>query len=89
MQREAREHHAIRILYMILFWVLLRISLIATGLISILQWVLMWFRDEPVKSLLTFSCSLKTFQQQVIAYLTFQSEDKAFPFADWPEGKAE
>ena len=86
MQKEAREHHIFRLFYMILFWIFLRVSLIVTGLISFVQWLTLWFQDEPIESLLTFAKSLKVFQAQILAYLTFETEDKVFPFADWPDG---
>lgn len=85
MEKERREHHAFRLLYMILFWIFLRVSLIVTGLIGALQWIILWFQDEPIESLLDFSSSLRLFQTQIIAYLTFETEDKVFPFADWPQ----
>lgn len=84
MQREKREHHLFRILFMILFWVFLRISLVITGLIGFIQWIILWFQDEPIESLGSFSKALCRFQTQILAYLTFQSEDKVYPFADWP-----
>jgi hypothetical protein len=69
---------------MILFWLFLRFSLMATGLISLIQWVVLWFQDEPVESLVTFAKSLGMFQTQILAYLTFTSNEKVFPFTDWP-----
>ena len=87
MEKEQREHHLFRLLFMILFWVFLRISLVVTGLISIIQWVILWFQEEPIDSLMVFSRSLKLFQAQILAYLTFESEEKVFPFADWPNGE--
>ncbi len=84
MQKEQREHHIFRLGYMILFWLFLRVSLIVTGLMAFVQWLTLWFQDEPIESLLNFSRSLKTFQAQILAYLTFQTEDKVYPFADWP-----
>ncbi len=86
MQKEQREHHLFRLLYMILFWVFLRISLLVTGIISFVQWVVMWFQDEPIESLITFSVSLTIFQTQILSYLTFKTEDKVYPFAAWPDG---
>lgn len=84
MEKEQREHHLFRLMYMVLFWIFLRVSLLVTGLIALVQWVILWFQDEPIESLLTFSQSLKQFQEQILAYLTYQSEEKVFPFADWP-----
>jgi hypothetical protein len=84
MEKEVREHHLFRLLYMVLFWIFLRVSLILTGLIAFVQWVILWFQEEPIESLLEFAGSLRKFQAQILAYLTFESEDKVFPFADWP-----
>ena len=89
MQKEQREHHLFRLVYMILFWVFLRISLLVTGIIAFVQWVVMWFQDEPIDSLLVFSKSLTIFQTQILAYVTFKTEDKVYPFADWPSGDKE
>ncbi|WP_320826716.1 DUF4389 domain-containing protein [Reinekea sp.] len=84
MHKEQREHHLFRLFYIILFWLFLRFSLMATGLISLIQWVVLWFQDEPVESLVTFAKSLSVFQAQILAYLTFASDEKVFPFTDWP-----
>lgn len=84
MEKEVREHHLFRLLYMILFWIFLRVSLVLTGIISVLQWIILWFQDEPIESLLEFASSLRKFQAQILAYLTFETEDKVYPFADWP-----
>ena len=84
MEKEHREHHLFRLLFMILFWVFLRVSLVVTGLICFIQWVVLWFQDEPIESLLTFAKSLRQFQSQILAYLAFESEQKVYPFADWP-----
>jgi hypothetical protein len=84
METEKREHHLIRLLYMILFWIFLRLSLVVTGFIAVIQWVILWFQDEPIESLMEFAGPLKSFQAQILSYLTFESDDKVFPFADWP-----
>lgn len=84
MEREQKEHHAIRGLYMVLFWIFLRISLLITALIAVIQWAVLWFQEEPIEGLVEFSDSLNLFQQQIIRFLTFKTEDKVFPFADWP-----
>lgn len=84
MEREQKEHHAIRGLYMVLFWFFLRISLVLTALIAILQWAVLWFQDEQIEALVDFSTSLNQFQQQILLFLTFKTEAKVFPFADWP-----
>lgn len=87
MVKEEREHHLFRILYMILFWIFMRVSFVVTALIALIQWVALWFKEEPIESLAEFSSSLTQFQTQILSYLTFQTEEKVFPFTDWPEPK--
>lgn len=87
MEKEQREHHAFRLIFMILFWLFLRVSFALTGLASIIQWVALWFQEEPLEPLLQWNCALRRYQQQILAYLSFESEDKVFPFADWPSGE--
>ncbi|MDB9894629.1 DUF4389 domain-containing protein [Reinekea forsetii] len=84
MKKEQREHHLVRLPYMLLFWLFLRISLMVTGLISLIQWIVLWFQDEPIASLVAFAKPLSIFQSQILAYLTFASDDKVYPFTDWP-----
>lgn len=89
MNKEEREHHFFRGLYMVLFWIFLRVSLLITALIAIVQWAVLWFQDEPIEPLMNFGQDLSIYQQQILQYLTFQTEEKVFPFRDWPEaGKA-
>jgi hypothetical protein len=73
---------------MVLFWIFLKISLLVTLVIALIQWVILWFQDEPVESLYKFSASLMVFQRDILAYMTFQSDEKVFPFRDWPDGDA-
>lgn len=87
MEREQKEHHAIRGLYMLLFWIFLRLSLLLTALVAIFQWAILWFQDEPLDALVDFSSSLNQYQHQILRYLTFKTEDKVFPFADWPSAE--
>lgn len=85
---EDREHHIFKLLFIILFWVFFRVATIVMVIISLIQWVSLWFQDEPRESLLKFSSQLTLFQMQITKYLTFQSDDKVFPFADWPDAPA-
>lgn len=82
---EDREHHIFKLLYLILFWVFFRVATIVMVIIALIQWVSLWFQDEPRASLLTFSSQLTLFQAQITKYMTFQSDEKVYPFADWPD----
>ncbi|TCS39934.1 DUF4389 domain-containing protein [Reinekea marinisedimentorum] len=88
MTKEKREFLAFRLVFMVLFWIFLKISLLVTAVIALIQWVVQWFQEEPIESLFRFSSSLLKFQSAILAYLTFQSDEKVFPFRDWPDGDA-
>ncbi|MEX2321462.1 MAG: DUF4389 domain-containing protein [Saccharospirillum sp.] len=85
LNREEKEHQVIRALCMILFWVILRISLLVTAVLAIVQWVLAWFEDNPNPQLVRFCRRLGLYQKQMLDYLTFLSHNKPFPFSDWPD----
>ncbi|MDN3649048.1 DUF4389 domain-containing protein [Reinekea marina] len=85
MLAEDREHHIFKLLFILLFWVFFRISMAITVVVGIIQWVMLWFEDEPNQTLFKFSQQLTIFQTQISAYMTFQSNEKVFPFNDWPE----
>lgn len=86
MNKEKREFLIFRLLFMVLFWLFLKVSLLVTLFIALIQWIVLWFQDEPLERLLQFSRSLGAFQSDILAYLTFKSDEKVFPFRDWPDG---
>lgn len=53
--------------------------------IAIVQFIIVLVRGEPHDKLVNFSHSLSTFSYQILLFLTFSSDEKPFPFSDWPE----
>ncbi|MHA7878389.1 MAG: DUF4389 domain-containing protein [Saccharospirillum sp.] len=86
-QREYREQHGLRLLFMVLFWVILRLGYFVTALLAMTQWILGWFEDEPNSRLRQFSRSLARYQSEILDYLLFNRHTKPFPFDDWPSGE--
>ena len=84
MHKEKREFLLFRLAFMILFGLLFKLSLVLTVMISLIQWIILWFQDEPVLSLSRFSRALIQYQRAILEYLSFQSDEKVFPFRDWP-----
>jgi hypothetical protein len=89
LNREGKEHQVLRALSMILFWIILRISLLVTGVLAIVHWVLAWFEDSPNPQLVRFCRRLAVYQKHILDYLTFITNDKPFPFQDWPDDETE
>lgn len=82
--REQTENQALRIVFMVLFWIVLRLGYWLTAIMALVQWVMRWFEDTPNPRLRRFSRSLSVYQHQILDYLLFNCEQKPFPFSDWP-----
>lgn len=54
--------------------------------VTIIQFVLMLLNDTPNARLVLFGRSLGRYLLQISNFLTFASEEKPFPFSDWPSG---
>jgi Flp pilus assembly protein TadB len=77
----------LRLFFMIVFVFVGGIARIVTVAVVVVQffWVLLTGdRNQP---LLSFGQSLATFVYQIVRYLTFNTEERPFPFdLDWPAG---
>ncbi|PTY36731.1 hypothetical protein BGP77_05430 [Saccharospirillum sp. MSK14-1] len=83
-RRERSEHQLLRLVFMVIFGVVLRLSVILTFLLAAVQWIWRWFQSEENERLRGFCLALGRYQHQVLDYLLFNTEAKPFPFADWP-----
>jgi hypothetical protein len=75
----------LRLLFIIIYAVVLWATSIVLGLVVIFQFLSVLLTRKPQGNLLEFGGSLSEFVRQIVAYLTFNSEDKPFPFGDWPK----
>ena len=74
----------LRLLYAILFYFLYAWSRLVVAGIAVIQFLHVLLAQEPQPDLQKFSRSLNRFISQAIAYLTWSSHQKPFPFTDWP-----
>lgn len=74
----------LRFLFMIFFFVVNYFVQILIGFIALLQFVCTLFKDEPNPRILHFGDGLSQFVYQIMAYLTYTTEEKPFPFNEWP-----
>ncbi len=72
---------------MVLFAVILYISKIVLFAVAILQFLSTLFTGGSNDRLTEFGEKLGRFIYQVIRFLTFNTDDMPFPFADWPGDK--
>ena len=75
----------IKILYLILFYLIYRITDLVLLGVMLIQIGLNVFSGEPSESIKKFGKSLGIYLQQISEFLSYASEEKPFPFSDWPE----
>jgi len=75
----------IRILYMVLFWIVLYFSMMVTGVLIFIQVLFALITGSANDNLRKFSADLIKYIHQILSFLTYNDERKPFPFAAWGE----
>lgn len=75
----------LRLLYMLLFAIVLQVSIAVFWLVTLLQFIFSLITGKPNQKLAPFADSLSEFIAQILRFECFVSEEKPFPFADFPE----
>jgi len=76
----------LRLLFMILFIAIWSVSRLVVLAVVILQFLIVLFTGQTNSRLAALGLSLATYSYQLVAYLTFVTEEQPFPFDDWPSG---
>jgi len=74
----------VRGFYIVVFAFIYSIAEIVLAAVVFFQFLTTLFTGERNERLLAFGNNLGTFIYQVIRYLTYNSDDKPFPFDEWP-----
>ncbi len=82
----SRSETWIRGLYMLLFYVIFSIAELVLALVVFFQFILMLITGRTNDRLLEFGDDLSVFIYQILQFLTFNTEEKPFPFSPWPIG---
>jgi hypothetical protein len=80
----AREAILIRALFMILFIIIYYVAEWLVVAVAVFQWVVVIVTGKQNPQLASFGEGMSRFVYQVARFLTFGTEDKPFPFAEWP-----
>ena len=78
------ENYWLRLPFMLLFflaWKLTELMIIGVVLVQV---VFRLITGKPQEQLLSLGSQLTLYAYQIFRYLTFNSDNKPFPFADWP-----
>ena len=76
--------HWIRLLFMFLFAVVLCLLSYLVGALVLLQFILVLVTGKDNEKLRHFGNSCSVYIAQTLQFLTYNSENKPFPFDDWP-----
>ena len=75
----------IRILYMVLFAIILYVAMMVTGILVVVQAVFALITGEDNKNLRELGAGLAKYINQIYLFLTYNDSRKPFPFAKWGE----
>lgn len=81
------SHHWLRLVYMLLFALALQVASLVMWALVVIQFLFALITGSDNINLRTFGSSLSAYIYSALQFLTYNSEDKPYPFADWPEQK--
>lgn len=85
LERIQEKNKWMRALYMILYVVVLWIVKIIMYAVVLLQFFLVLITNHCNENLLHFSKHISTYVYQIYLFLSYNSEEKPFPFGPWPK----
>lgn len=85
---QKRETH-VRALFMLLFFIILEATKLAIIVLTIFQSAFVILTGQPNGRLLILGRQLADYVRQIIVFLTFNHEQRPFPFSAWPSGDTE
>lgn len=82
----AERDTLLRGLFMLLMALFYQLAGTLLFFVAIIQFVITLVNKAPNMRLISFGRSLGSYIKQIVSYLTFASEERPFPFSDWPAG---
>lgn len=79
--------HWLRLVFMVLFAVILQVAAAVMWIVVVLQFLFSLFTGQNNDNLREFGHSLSVFIYQTWQFLSYNSEEKPYPFQDWPDSK--
>jgi Flp pilus assembly protein TadB len=76
--------HWLRFVFMVLFAVVACVASYVIAVLIVIQFIFALVTGNSEARLQSFGQSLSQYIFQILSFLTYNSEAKPFPFADWP-----
>ena len=77
----------LRVIYTLLFYFVFWLSEFVLIGLAVVQLCHVILAGKPQKDLRSFGGNMALFIRQLIDYMVWSSDEKPFPFSDWPEAK--
>ena len=74
-----------KVLFVAIFWVLFYVAQMVVALVVITQCVFVVVTNNPNQQLLAFGDSLSKYIHDILRFVTFNSDQRPFPFSDFPK----
>lgn len=74
-----------RVIFMLLFWVVLNIAVTVFGFLLVLVSLIKFGSKSEPETLTSWLKSVALFIGQIFSFLSYQTEEKPFPFQPWPQ----
>ncbi len=81
--------HWIRLVYMVLFALFLQVASVVMWALVVVQFLFALITGSDNTNLRKFGDSLSKYIYHALRFLTYNSEEKPYPFSDWPEAQRE
>lgn len=75
-----------RLVYMVLFAVIFNIAEFVITVVVLVQFLIKLFTGRVNDNLSALGHKLASYVYEIIAYLTFHTDDMPYPFGPWPTG---
>lgn len=82
--KQSRQHLILRVLWMLLFLLVWQLAELLLLGVVLLQLVLRLINGLPSRALMDFGDGLSQYLAQIGRFGCFHSDEKPWPFADWP-----
>ncbi len=74
-----------RVLFVALFWVVFYMSQFVVALVVVAQCAFTLIAGAPNTQLMSFGENLSRYVQEILRYVTFNTDQRPFPFTDFPK----
>lgn len=79
----------LRLLFMVLFALLLEVAGVVILIVVALQFLFAILTGNANGNLCRFGDQLSSYIYQILQFLSYNTEEKPFPFAEWPESESD